>query len=653
MALEDLQRLHNRVITTVGNTSASNNPSQVPHDANEQLTKGAQAFAAGETLGLSEEEVLAAVSRQARRQRMRGEDGITVAEMQGKLQQAQASLAEMSDGAELRGLSYLEEPEVDPFGQDQGQYAEYQPGDSQYDDQVRGKLQDEMDDMTVFNDAGERVYEWGQPVLKTGVKPAEFDELDAEKRASYEESPRMVPQSALPEGVRYSPRGELQSQRNQSADLVADERNRRSPESKLREGYSDIKAAIEAEGLVRSQGQYRGRSNAEMLAAMPQAERIDVPAALARASGLDQEPFGGDYRTGQSFMYVDPVTQESLASPTPPPVSANAPDTANALNAPIPEQPALDWVTANNSDFRSGGRVFGDLPQTDITASTSLFSDRVRRLNPELIAIEPRLGTVPDNLRSAAGLQNASNMIIDAVTRRNASKRPGTREIAFYDRELVDDPKTGKRRMKNVRNENPSIAQVLNMLGYSPIESERLASSLFQMEMQRRSGRNIDSSRDYKERNKAFGPIERNRGNIEFNSPEAIDPLSGQTEIARMRPGQQMEGRDIVTRMRELSDPMAAMPFIGATAADGEAPKIENRTGQTNPIEIERTLRRKEQEFLAKNPDGNYDVDAWIEGAVKAQQGSDSTTSAIAREMEERMKYLPPSAISSRLPRRA
>ena len=154
MALEDLQRLHNRVITTVGNTSASNNPSQVPHDANEQLTKGAQAFAAGETLGLSEEEVLAAVSRQARRQRMRGEDGITVAEMQGKLQQAQASLAEMSDGAELRGLSYLEEPEVDPFGQDQGQYAEYQPGDSQYDDQVRGKLQDEMDDMTVFSDAG-------------------------------------------------------------------------------------------------------------------------------------------------------------------------------------------------------------------------------------------------------------------------------------------------------------------------------------------------------------------------------------------------------------------------------------------------------------------------------------------------------------------
>ena len=157
MALEDLQRLHNRVITTVGNTSASNNPQQVPHDANDQLRKGAAAFAAGETLGLSEEEVLSALSRQRRRQRLRGEEPMTVAEMEGKLKQAQASLAEMSEGAEIKGLSYREEPEVDPFGQDQGQYAEYQPGDSQYDDQVRGNLQDQMDAMTVFDSNGERM----------------------------------------------------------------------------------------------------------------------------------------------------------------------------------------------------------------------------------------------------------------------------------------------------------------------------------------------------------------------------------------------------------------------------------------------------------------------------------------------------------------
>lgn len=582
---------------------------------------------------------------------MRGEDGMTVSEMQGKLQQAQASLAEMSEGAELKGLSYKEEPEVDPFGQDQGQYAEYQPGDTQYDDQVRGNLQDQMDDMTVFDSNGERVYDFGKPLLKTGAKPEEFDELDAEKRSMFDEPQRMVPQSALPQGIRFSQQDELQDQRKLSSDVVASERNRRSPQSKLREGYNDVNAAIEAEGLVRSEGQYRGRSDAEMLAAMPQAERIDVPAALAQASGLDQEPFGGDYRTGQSFMYVDPVTQESLASPTPPPVSANAPDTANALNAPPPAQTAQDWMMANTPDFRSGGRVFGDLPQTDITSSTSLFADRVRRLNPELIAIEPALGTVPGNLRSAAGLQNTSDLIIDAVQRRNAAKRPGTKDIAFYDRELVDDPKTGKRKMKNIKNEAPGVAQVLNMLGYSPVESERLASSLFQMEMQRRSGRNVDASRDYKDRNQTFGPIERNRANIVFNAPEAIDPKDGQTEIARMKPGQQMEGRDIVTRMRELSDPMAAMPFIGATAAAGEGPKIENRTGQTDPVQIERALREKEQEFLAKNPDGNYDVDSWIKGAVKAQQGADSTNAKIAREMEERMKYLPPSALSSRLRR--
>ena len=56
------------MISVSGNFSASNDPNQLPHDANEVLIKGAQAAAAGKTLGLSEEETLAAVSREYRRQ---------------------------------------------------------------------------------------------------------------------------------------------------------------------------------------------------------------------------------------------------------------------------------------------------------------------------------------------------------------------------------------------------------------------------------------------------------------------------------------------------------------------------------------------------------------------------------------------------------
>ena len=69
MSLEGMQRLHNGVIVNVGNSSASLDPKQIPNDANDQLLKGAAALAAGRTLGLSTEEVLAAVSRQARAER--------------------------------------------------------------------------------------------------------------------------------------------------------------------------------------------------------------------------------------------------------------------------------------------------------------------------------------------------------------------------------------------------------------------------------------------------------------------------------------------------------------------------------------------------------------------------------------------------------
>ena len=71
MALEDVQGLHNRVIVNVGNLSASNDPKQIPNDAISQITKGAEALAAGKTLGLSVEETLQATSRERRRNEQR------------------------------------------------------------------------------------------------------------------------------------------------------------------------------------------------------------------------------------------------------------------------------------------------------------------------------------------------------------------------------------------------------------------------------------------------------------------------------------------------------------------------------------------------------------------------------------------------------
>ena len=69
--LEFLQGKHNGVVTNSGNNSASNDPKQIPNDANELLIKGAQKAAAGRELGLTEEETLAATSQQYRRQNQR------------------------------------------------------------------------------------------------------------------------------------------------------------------------------------------------------------------------------------------------------------------------------------------------------------------------------------------------------------------------------------------------------------------------------------------------------------------------------------------------------------------------------------------------------------------------------------------------------
>ena len=64
MSLENVQGFTNKQRVLAGNVSASNDPQQWKHDGTETLIKGAELAAAGRTLGMSEEETLAAVSRQ-------------------------------------------------------------------------------------------------------------------------------------------------------------------------------------------------------------------------------------------------------------------------------------------------------------------------------------------------------------------------------------------------------------------------------------------------------------------------------------------------------------------------------------------------------------------------------------------------------------
>ena len=83
MTLELAGGQDNSRIVIAGNISASNDPAQLQHDLNEQMIKGAEVLAAGETLGLSRDEAIA-IRRTKQRE----------AYMRRKLQQENAEYAE-------------------------------------------------------------------------------------------------------------------------------------------------------------------------------------------------------------------------------------------------------------------------------------------------------------------------------------------------------------------------------------------------------------------------------------------------------------------------------------------------------------------------------------------------------------------------------
>ena len=141
------------------------------------ILSGAEKAAAGRTLGLSEEEILAAVSREYRRQK-RADSSVTMEDVERQVVQAGNSLG---DPAEVRGIGYLQEVEVDPFGQDQGQYATYEPGDKQYDEQERNKIKEQL----------------SAEQSKRSPNKGVLADLSAELELNPEDRPEMAPQSVV------------------------------------------------------------------------------------------------------------------------------------------------------------------------------------------------------------------------------------------------------------------------------------------------------------------------------------------------------------------------------------------------------------------------------------------------------------------------
>ncbi|MAA76857.1 MAG: hypothetical protein CML73_02335 [Rhodobiaceae bacterium] len=550
MALEDLQRTHNRVITELGNISASNDPVQVPHDLNEKLIKGAAKLAAGEQLGLSQDETLAIISRMSRRQKHK--PPITENQALARLQQVSKSLADVSEGAELRGTSVREDAPVDPFGQNQSQYYEYREGDTRYDQQEISKLAEQLSDMEDQDSLGRRRYERGQVRLKTGVNPGDYDEMAdmlAEMKPQRDDmTPKVALQQALAELEASGAAGTQGYAQVAGAleDDIALGRTQRAADASIA-GEMVRRDSKDFNAEAREANYYRAETDA-----LQERRRMYGPGGYGMDGDINfalmrTKPTFGQITQRQDGAYIDENGNTvAVQGPERAVMGSNTPSNSQALNAPT-AQSAQSWVAGQTPDYYDGGRTFGDLQQVDITGTTTEFADRIRGM--EVGGRTMFTGASPQ-VRSIDELQAVVNAIVRVAGEEGVTL--GTKEV---------NPNTG--RMQTKRSANPGAQEVMNLLRYTPAQQERIASALYQLGASKSSGVDNEMKRRFfnREEDRSF------RDDVTFGAVDAMPsarPDESQAQIARIRPGQTVDGRDIATQLRNLQVADARKPFIGA-----------------------------------------------------------------------------------------
>ena len=138
MSIEGNQRLHDQMIVASGNVSASNDPKQIPNDANDGLIKAAAKFAAGKELGLSEEETLSAISRQARASTRPN----TSLSLETRAAQASAQLGKVPDlASELSDAGSMQSLQK----RGSGQRKRFESTDTELTDEERSTLLQDME----------------------------------------------------------------------------------------------------------------------------------------------------------------------------------------------------------------------------------------------------------------------------------------------------------------------------------------------------------------------------------------------------------------------------------------------------------------------------------------------------------------------------
>ena len=573
MSLESIQSLHNSHIANAGNISASNDPQQQPHDANELLIKGASAAAAGRELGLSEEETLAAVSRQYRRQGSKAAiraRRTREAEAQRTWSQKQASLGNWGDG-EIQGVRYEDDDETArAFGQDQSDFQNFKADD-------RGFTEDEETGLLRRESFSETRGDFGDVAPKSALVDALSALQAGTSQFGYDAFPGSADVAGRLEADVTPDRG---ADAALGGELVRRDSRRFNPEARE---ANDWRADAEAQSLARSiftAGGSGGMAdeNIGRIAEIRSLGKIGETAHVVRTAN---DAIKGQAARRHDGVFLDPVTNDPIAvqGPQLPSVLAgdrtpNNGSSSDSLNAP---QTALSWLSESMPDYREGGRTFGDYPQVDITLQTTNFANKVRDFGARYGM--PALGQVSANIRSVDELQK----VVSYIASESAKQGRGL---------TVPDPQNPS---KSLPAGNKTVSGVMNAIGMTAGEQQQFSNAMFQLDAARRSSVNQNPTGVYLSR--TGGPTQ----GINFDAAEAINPSEGQAKVARIPKGSTIgvsvpgsdkpQRRSIVTQLAQLDSPGAQKPFIGQV--QGEKPRVSrfNRTGETEPEKIDATLR--------------------------------------------------------------
>ena len=666
MSLERVQSLTNQGAAATANVSASLNPQQQPHDANEVMLRGAELAAAGRTLGMSEEETLAAVSRQFRRQK-RKDDNITPADVLRQMAQAGKTTTTNVGTPEIEGVSYSQyDDEAFAFGEDvdyNKQYGISRADDEQtYRDNDRGFTTDEETGLV----RRENFEETRGTTEKVAPKSALIDALQQLERAEGQDSglggiiarafggsaPVDTEIDTATAALRRHLGAEGPSDARIGRAMVRKDNARFDPE--VREA-NEWRADAEAQAIARDGYTFNGPGAMadEAIGRIAEIRSLGKIGETAHVVRTADDAIQGQITRRHDGVYLDPVTGDPVAiqGPELPSVLAgdrtpNNGSSSNAINAP---QTARDWVAASVPEYRESGKSFGDYPQVDITRETTNFAQKVKELGHKLNMTS--LTQVSSNIRSVSELQKVAELV-DAGMRQ--SQNGGTL--------MMRDPETGKSRPAG----NQIVSGLMHQLRMTSGDEQRLANALYQLDAAERSSVNQNPTGTYLGRSVKGPGAEKG---VIFDSPEAMGqfggtPIAQQAKGSRIRVGTDQKGKavqqDIVAAMAQLDSPDAAKPYIGMPAerpskdstSTFQQDQVYNRSGETSQEGIRKAITDQARK-RAKG--GKIDEDRNeqnVIGAQAVQRRADEDLKKRADQMSTIIGSLPPSARRTALPRR-